>query len=250
MAPVRCPNLFLIYPYHIDIIHMLKAIAIDDEPIALEVIKKHAEKVSFISLDGCFTNAFKAIDYLQNHHVELIFLDIKMPDISGMELARIIPEKAMIIFTTAYSEHAVESFELDALDYLLKPFSLARFTKACTRANELWLLRNKEKEEEATIFLKTGYEQVRIKIDEILYLEASGNYVCFQLVGDKHMSRMTIAEAEQLLPEDFVRVHRSFIVNHKRVEKIERHQLTLGGFSVPIGGSYQLDIAQQILNRP
>ncbi|GAB3654402.1 LytTR family DNA-binding domain-containing protein [Echinicola sediminis] len=217
---------------------MLNAIAIDDEPLALEVIKSHASKVSFLNLQQTFTNAFTALDYLQNDPVDLIFLDIKMPDISGMEFATLPANKPMIIFTTAYSEHAVKSFELEAIDYLLKPFSLARFTKACTKANELWLLKNSKGTEKTSIFLKTGYEQVKVLLEEILFLEASGNYVTFQTTNNKIMTRMTFQEAEKLLPDSFCRIHRSYIVNTNLIDKIERHQVSIGKTKVPIGSSY------------
>lgn len=216
---------------------MLRAIAIDDEPLALEVIKSHASKVSFLDLQETYTDAFKAIDYLQRNEIELIFLDIKMPDISGMEFATLLRNKPMIVFTTAYSEHAVKSFELDAVDYLLKPFSLVRFTKACTKAHELWQLRHQGSIQDY-LFIKTGYEQVKIFLKDVLYLAANGNYITFQLEGEKHLSRMTFGEAEALLTKNFIRVHRSFIVNKEKITKIERHQLTLGQSLVPIGSSY------------
>lgn len=216
---------------------MLKAIAIDDEPLALEVIKSHASKVSFVDLQETYTDAFKAIAYLQQHEVDLVFLDIKMPDISGMEFATLLNNKPMIVFTTAYSEHAVKSFELDAVDYLLKPFSLARFTKACAKAHELWRLRRQEPSQDY-LFIKTGYEQVKIFLKDVLCLAANGNYITFQLEGEKHLSRMTFGEAESMLSKNFVRIHRSFIVNKDKITKIERHQLTLGRSVVPIGSSY------------
>src|SRR5688500_11200302 len=120
----------------------MNAIAIDDEPIALEIIKAHAAKVPFLELKAEFTDAFKALEYLQREPVDLIFLDIKMPDISGIEFFNSLTKKPLVIFTTAYSEHAVTSFELDAVDYLLKPFSLARFIKGCNKAYELYNFRN------------------------------------------------------------------------------------------------------------
>src|SRR5690554_1091565 len=154
---------------------MLRAIAIDDEPMALEVIKIHASKVRFLDLQETYTDAFKAIEYLQQQEIDLLFLDIKMPDISGMEFEALLRNKPMIVFTTAYSEHAVKSFEVDAVDYLLKPFSLARFTKACTKANELWQLRNNGTAQDY-LFIKTGYEQVKVFLDDVLFLAANGNY--------------------------------------------------------------------------
>lgn len=218
---------------------MLTAIAIDDEPLALQVVRSHADKVPFIDLKANFTDAFKAMAYLQQEPVDLLFLDIKMPDISGMELMRCINKKPMVIFTTAYSEHAVESFELDAVDYLLKPFSLARFIKACNKANELFLLRENVNDKKSYLFVKTGYEQVRVNFDEICYLEATGNYVNFVLTDSTVLSRMTITEAEALLPADkFIRIHRSFIAAHNKIEKIERHQISVNGAVLPVGSSY------------
>lgn len=218
---------------------MLTAIAIDDEPLALEVVRSHADKVPFIDLKASFADAFKAMVWLQQEPVDLLFLDIKMPDISGMELMRCLNKKPMVIFTTAYSEHAVESFELDAVDYLLKPFSLARFTKACNKANELFLLRENVNDKKNYIFLKTGYEQVRVNFDDICYVEATGNYVNFVLTDNTVLSRMTITEAEALLPaEKFIRIHRSFIAAKDKIERIERHQISTRGSVLPVGSSY------------
>ena len=219
----------------------MRAIAIDDEPMALEVVRAHAAKVPFLELLGCFTDAFKAREFLQNESVDLLFLDIKMPDISGLEFVTSLPKKPMVIFTTAYSEHAVTSFELDAVDYLLKPFSLPRFVKACNKAQELLQLRGTTPVAPVKdyLFLKTGYEQVKVHYDEILYLEAAGNYVTFVLKDKKLLSRMTIQELTGQLPADsFVRVHRSYIVAKKQIDKIERHQVCIHGNEVPVGASY------------
>ena len=145
------------------------AIAIDDEPIALDVVQTLSEKVPFLTLQATFTNAFEAIAYLQQNKVDLLFLDIKMPDINGIDFLKILSKPPMVIFTTAYSEHAVQSFELDAVDYLLKPFSLARFLKACHKAKELLNLRNQATENKVDfIFIKDGYEQVKVLFSEIL----------------------------------------------------------------------------------
>lgn len=217
---------------------MITAIAIDDEPIALDVVSNHAAKAPFLDLQAVFTNAFEAMDYLQKHPVDLLFLDIKMPDISGIEFFRSLSKKPLVIFTTAYSEHAVAGFELDAVDYLLKPFSLPRFLKACNKAHE-WLQLRDTNGTKAYLFVKTGYDQVKVNFEDIDYLEATGNYVNFVL-GNRHvLSRMTITECEVLLPTDrFVRIHRSFIAAIDKVEKIERHQLAVNGSILPIGSSY------------
>lgn len=218
---------------------MLTAIAIDDEPIALDVVRSHASKVGFIDLKAGFTDAFKAIEFLQHEAVDLIFLDIKMPDISGMDLLSCINKKPMVIFTTAYSEHAVQSFELDAVDYLLKPFSLARFIKACNKANEIYTLRGSSTDKKDYLFLKTGYEQIRVKFEDIYYLEATGNYINFVLKDTTVLSRMTLTEVESLLPDkQFIRIHRSFIVSVNKIDKLERHQLLVNNSVLPISSSY------------
>jgi len=220
----------------------MKAIAIDDEPIALEVIRSHASKVLFLDLKAEFTDAFKALKYLQEEPVDLIFLDIKMPDISGIDFFNSLRKKPMVIFTTAYSEHAVAGFELDAVDYLLKPFSLSRFIKACNKALEMYNFRNTT-EENDHLFLKTGFEQVKVLFDEILFLEAAGNYVTFVLKDKSILSRCTFNEAVALLPPaKFIRVHRSFLVAVNKIDKIERHQLTLLTNKVPVSEAYSQNV--------
>lgn len=215
---------------------MINAIAIDDEKMALEVIKAHASKVPFLHLNEVFLDALQALDYIKTNPVDLIFLDINMPDISGIDFAGLLPKDTLVVFTTAYSDFAVKGFELDALDYLLKPFNLPRFIKACQKAQE-WLELQPGKEPEFT-FIKTSEGQVRLVFEELLYSEASGNYVTFQLEKEKIMSRMTLAEVETLLPSFFIRSHRSFLVNSKKVEKVEKHILHLGEKTVPVSLSY------------
>lgn len=219
---------------------MIKAIAIDDEPLALEVIRSLAAKVPFLEVKAYFNDAFAAIDYLGKEQVDLLFLDIKMPDISGIELMESLQQKPLVIFTTAYAEHAVTSYELNALDYLLKPFAFTRFLKACNKAREQVLLKQKSVPVADSIFIKAGYDQIKIAFNELLYLEGAGNYMTFVLTDErKIMSRLTVGEVITLLPTDrFLRVHRSYIVNKDKVDKIERHQLHIGKNVVPVGGAF------------
>ncbi|MDB5120875.1 MAG: regulator [Sphingobacteriales bacterium] len=214
------------------------AIAVDDEPIALDIVRSHAAKVPYLTLKAEFTDAFKAIDYINKEPVDIVFLDIKMPDISGIDFVKSLNVKPLVIFTTAYSEHAVNGFDLDAVDYLLKPFSLSRFIKACNKAHELFHLRNPGIQNDF-IFLKTGYEQVKIHFDEILYLEAAGNYVSFILKDKSVLSRMTFGEIESLLPAGkFIRIHRSFMASLNKIDKIERHQVHIQGNTIPVAETY------------
>lgn len=229
---------------------MLTAIVIDDEPLALEVIKGFSEKVTFIELAGYFTNSFEALAFLQKNRVDLMLLDIKMPDVSGIELLRSIPDPPLVIFTTAYSEHAVEGFELDAIDYLLKPFSLTRFLKACNKAYEYYEFnKNKNNNDQrlSHLYLKSGYEQVRVELDSILYAEASGNYVVFMLEKQRIASRLTMNEAEALLPvKHFVRVHRSYIVSKKHIQKIDKKTIWVQQTEIPVGPAYTTEIEKII----
>lgn len=216
----------------------LTAIAIDDEPRALEVIEIHASRVPFLDLKATFTDAFEAIPYLQKNKIDLLFLDIKMPDISGIEFINILQKVPMVVFTTAYSEYAVKGFELDAIDYLLKPFSLARFTKACNKALEISQLTKDNTPD--FIFLKTGYEEEKVFFDDILYIEAEGNYMSFILKNKKLLSRQNISETLGFLPQSqFVRIHRSYIVAINKIQKITRQSVWIAGNEISVGASYE-----------
>lgn len=217
------------------------SIAIDDEPIALDIVIAHASKVPFIELRATFTNAFEAITYLQQHKIDLIFLDIKMPDISGIDFLKSLKNPPMVVFTTAYSEHAVKSFELDAIDYLLKPFPLSRFLKACNKALELYNLRNKHDSiENNYIFVKDGYEQIKVKLEDILYFEADGNYTQIHLCDATLIStRITLNEMQLLLPsKKFIRIHRTFIIAANKIDKFDKSQVWIRSKSISIGATY------------
>lgn len=216
----------------------IKAIAIDDEPHALEVVKMLSEKVPFLSLEATFTNCFEAIPYLQTNKIDLLFLDINMPDISGIEFVNILPKCPLVIFTTAYSEYAVKGFELDAVDYLLKPFSLARFTKACNKASEMKKIQSEVSPE--FIFLKTGYEEEKIQMDGIHYIEAEGNYMTYWMNDKKLLSRQSISDALGQLPAyKFLRIHRSYIIALSKIEKFSRNSVWILGKEIPVGSSYE-----------
>lgn len=224
----------------------MKAIAVDDEPIALEIIRTHAAKVPYLDLKATFTDAFKALEYLQKEPIDLLFLDIKMPDISGLEFFNSLSKKPLLIFTTAYSEHAATSFEMDAVDYLLKPFSLARFIKGCNKAFELYNFRNAS-ETADHLYVKTGYEQLKVMYDDILYLEAAGNYVTFVLKDRNILSRSTFAEVVNTLPQHkFARVHRSYIVAISKIDKVERQQVTINKAIVPVSDAYSQNLTDAL----
>ena len=219
---------------------MLKTIAIDDEPVALEIIQNHAAKVGFIKLEATFTNVLEGLSYLQNHPVDLLFLDIQMPDLSGIDLVKTLKDPPIVVFTTAFSEYAVKGFELEALDYLLKPFNLPRFVKACNKAYQHWQWQHSMDDTSGHFFVKSGYDQIRINFKEILILESVGNYVKFILEDRQIVSRLTLKETLELLPaNDFVRVHRSFVIAKDHLTKLSGNTLFVKGLPVPLGEKYK-----------
>jgi len=227
----------------------LRCIAIDDEPVALDVIKAHASKVPFLELRQTFVNAIEALAFLKTESIDLIFLDINMPDLTGLDFAQVVGNQSLVIFTTAYPEYALQGFELSALDYLLKPIAFGRFVQASSRAFER--LSGKDKNGAPVrppyIFVKDGYDWVRINIGELQYVESEGNYLTFQEVGRKTLTRMTIGDAIDLLPADrFMRIHKSFIVGLDHIEKIERHQLTISKTPIPLAGSYRDELLERV----
>ena len=221
---------------------MIKAIAIDDEPIALSIVEKHAKRIPYLEVEASFTNAFDALAYLKKNKIGLIFLDINMPDITGLEFVKSLATKPNIIFTTAYSEYAVESYELEAIDYLLKPFEFGRFLKAVNKVAE-----QQEENNEDYIFLKSSYEYIRIEKSDLRYVKGDGNYVGFYTTSKKILCRMKMSEAETLLSGDaFVKVHRSYIVCKAEIKKVEKHQLHLSGKIIPISQTYYEELISQL----
>lgn len=225
---------------------MLTAIALDDEPIALEVIRSFGENTSAVHLLQLFTDPDAALTCIRENQVDLVFLDIHMPDVSGIEWARRLPYPVMIIFTTAYSEHAVESFELEAIDFLLKPFSLERFQKAVDKVERLQQFRKQQATGDHFV-IRTGHDKVRIPLADIVIIKSAGNYVQFVTSKEKHLSRLTMAETEAMLPTHlFVRVHRSYIVPVGRIRKLEKSQVWIGEEAIPVGAGY-FEMLEKIL---
>ncbi len=226
----------------------MKAIVIDDEPMALEVIRSMSQKVPFIVFDSFFTNAFKALEYLKDNEVDLIFIDIQMPDINGIEFIESLTKKPMFILTTAHSEYAVQSYEVDATDYLLKPFSFPRFLRACNKAFDQFQPKNSLNElQSTTILVKSGYEKVLINIDQINFVESKGNNVNINCQDKTVISRMTMTEFENLIPANtFIRVHRSFLVAKNKIEKGDKTSVSVNGIKIPIGLNYSVDLENLI----
>jgi DNA-binding LytR/AlgR family response regulator len=228
---------------------MIRCLAIDDEPLALELLEDNIRRTPFLDLVKSFRSGTAALDFLRKETVDLIFLDIRMPDISGLQLLKVLRPKPLVILITAYEKYAMEGFELDVVDYLLKPVSYDRFLKAATRAMEFTLLRKaalggNTREEPApksgSMFVKSDYKQVRINFSEILYIEGLKDYVKIYTGEKPVITQMSIKAIEGMLPETgFVRVHRSFIVNVQKILFVHRMQIRVGNKDIPIGGSYR-----------
>ncbi len=236
----------------------MNCIAIDDEPRALEIIKKYVGKIDFLNLVAKFRDPIEAIDYLMKNEVDLIFLDINMPGIFGTELVKVLKHQPMIIFTTAYSEYAIESYELDAVDYLLKPFEFERFLKSVIKAQELKKLRREETKTQIAekslvdtkILIKSGSETHRVNINDIGYIEGLGNYVNVYVNNTKIVTYNSLRDLLDLLPEkEFVRIHKSYIVALQQIKSFEVHQVKIEDKSIPIGKSYRKEFMELMKNR-
>ena len=227
---------------------MLKTIVIDDEPAAIEILERHAHKVPFIDLKKSFYSTMEALIYIHAEPIDLIFLDIQMPDMLGTEFAKLIQAKPIqVIFTTAFSEYAVEGFNLQALDFLIKPIEFSRFLQACNRAYERT---STLKGEQSSIFVKDGYDWIRINLDEILYIQSDTNLLFIYEKNRKISTRMTIKEMMDILPKDkFMRVHKSYIVALKNIQKLERHQLTIDGILIPLAATYREDLEEKLMGK-
>ncbi|WP_128546156.1 LytR/AlgR family response regulator transcription factor [Larkinella soli] len=228
---------------------MLDAIAIDDEPAALEVLRRYADKVPFLNLTHTFVSTTDALAHLHARRVDLLFLDIQMPDLLGTDFARLIaPLQKPVIFTTAWADYAVEGFTLQALDYLLKPIEFGRFLQACNRAYAQLM---PQRDGPAGIFVKDGYDWIRVNLDDVLYIQSDTNLLFIHEPNRQVCTRMTIADMLATLPPDqFIRVHKSYIVALKAIRRIERHQLTVGNVTIPLAGSYRDALEQRLLRKP
>ena len=218
---------------------MIRCIAIDDEPLALQLINEYCGKISFLKLEKIFTNTDEAKTYLQHNNIDLLFLDIQMPDINGMQFYKNLTEKPPVIFTTAYKDFAAEGFNVDAVDYLLKPFEYDRFLKACYKANEYLEFLSSQELQLNSIFVKVNYEIMKINLKDIELIEALDDYIKIFIKPNPVLTLMTLKSIQEKLPaRDFVRVHRSFIVPLSRIEKFSKTKLWIAGKEIPIGSSY------------
>lgn len=234
----------------------MKCIAIDDEFMALEVIKHHSQKIPYIELLECFENALEAMAFLQQNKVDLIFLDINMPDINGLQLLKAITNQPAVVFTTAYAEYALQGYNFYTVDYLLKPIEFENFLKAINKAQHFfWSKNQREVNPETssahhipvTILVKSGTQIHQLNIDEMLYIESTGNYVKFVTTTQEVLSLFSMKEVLDLLPsQQFVKVHKSFIVAFQHIQLIEKHQVKIKNQLIPIGKTYREGFQQLV----
>ena len=221
---------------------------IDDEPLAAGLLKSYAEKTPFLSLIGTYGSALEAMKELREHPAQLLFLDIQMPELSGIEFAKILPPETKIIFTTAFQQYAIEGYKVSALDYLLKPISYDDFLKAANKALDWFNTSQKQQTyaEDRFMFVKSDYKLVRVALDDILYIEGLKDYVRIYLAdGQKIMSLMSMKKLEDYLPRpEFLRTHRSYIVHMSKAQSIDRFRIVFGQEFIPISDSYKEDVQQ------
>ena len=221
----------------------LNCAIIDDEPMAVELLTSYVKKTPFLNLTGGYNSAIEAIKDLKAHPVDLIFLDIQMPDLSGLEFARILPKETKIVFTTAFNQYAVEGYKVDAIYYLLKPIAYDDFLKAANKALEWFEMMKKTEvyKQDRFLFVKSDYKLVRIQLDDILYIEGLKDYVRIYLEnGEKIMSLMNMKKLEDYLPKpEFLRTHRSYIVHMSKVPVVDRLRMVFGNTYIPISDSYK-----------
>lgn len=222
---------------------MIRAIAIDDEPLGLKIISHFCENIDFISLEKTFTKQSEAVKYLKNYPVDLLFLDIQMPNKNGIDFYKMLENDPMVIFTTAYSEYAVEGFNVNATDYLLKPFSEERFLTAVQKAkNEFQFRQNLSVQ--THLMIRADYKLHRIEYNEILMIEGLDDYIQIHLANkSKIVARISMKGILEKLPEkDFVRVHRSYIIPVKKIKTIVNKNIQIEDFIIPIGETYKDEI--------
>lgn len=219
----------------------MNCIAIDDEPLALNVIKDFCSKLDFLNLQATFSNAIEAIEEIEKGDVDLLFLDIEMPHISGLEFIRSLEKPPLIIFTTAFSEHAHEAFNLNAIDYLVKPIPFDRFIKAVNKARKQGSHEKAEKPLRDEFFMVSAdYATLKIFFKNILYVEGLKDYVKIFLPGEMILTKTTMKKMEERLPSDsFIRVHKSFIINIQQIERIEQHRIIINSERIPVSASYK-----------
>lgn len=231
----------------------IRCAVIDDEPLALGLMSSYVKKTPFLELVGSYSSAIQAMNELPNHPVDLLFLDIQMPELNGLDFSRMVPPQTRVVFTTAFDQYAIDGYRVNALDYLLKPISYPNFLQAAQKAQEWFKLveqKTQENEEPESIFVKSEYKQVQVILDDILYIEGLKDYIKIYEEGHEKplLSLMSMKSMEELLPSNrFLRVHRSYIVQKSKIRVVEHNRIVFGKVYIPVGDSYKEEF-QAFLN--
>ncbi|MFT4015763.1 MAG: LytTR family DNA-binding domain-containing protein [Agriterribacter sp.] len=221
---------------------MIEAIAIDDELPALSIIQNFCGRIDFVNLQKTFNQPTEALRYLKKFPVDLLFLDVNMPSLNGIDLYKSIQQETMVIFTTAYSEFAVEGFNLNAVDYLLKPFTFKRFLQAAEKAQDYYAYQlQKQKTEAQYLFIRADYSLVKIDIKNIQYIEGYDDYLKIHMEDQRPIiTRMTIKNILEKLPENnFIRIHRSYVIPLDKVSSLRNKMVSVGEIKLPLGNSFE-----------
>ena len=228
---------------------MIRVLAIDDEPLALQQLTAYIQKIPFLSLEGQCQSAIEAKEILNRENIDAIFCDINMPDLNGMEFVKSLASPPLIVFTTAYSEYAVEGFQVNAVDYLLKPFGLDDFKRAANRLQERLsataapvAATPADKDDDDTIFVKTDYRVVKVAISDIRYIEGMSEYLKLHLKSDPKplITLLSMKKIEEFLPAYFMRIHRSYIINLKEIQEVNKNRVIMDADTyLPIGDNYK-----------
>ena len=226
---------------------MIRAIAIDDEPLALQIISHYCEQIDFVSLEKTFTSQSEALKHMRKFPVDLLFLDIQMPNKNGIDFYKLLENDVIVIFTTAHSEYAVEGFNVNATDYLLKPFPFERFETALQKAQNEFNFRNSTSVQ-THLMIRADYKLNRVEFDDIIMIEGLDDYVQIHLRNShKIVARISMKSMMAKLPENkFIRVHRSFIIPLNQIKSIQHKSIQIGDFSVPIGETYREDVTKKL----
>jgi DNA-binding LytR/AlgR family response regulator len=221
---------------------MIRCIAIDDEPLALDIIETYISKLPDLQLEGRFTNPLEALDVLNKTTIDLLFLDIQMSELSGIQLLKALPNPPVVVFTTAYQKYALEGYELNVADYLLKPIPFERFLKAVNKVKDLLVLQKTTVEQAPTkdfIFVKADYQMVKVNLDDIIYIEGLKDYVKIHAGSKPIFAHQNMKSIESKLTKDFLRIHKSYIISLKKIEAVQKNMVRIAGMEIPVGDSYK-----------